>query len=96
MTTIFHNQKPQILYMWDLGEQPDMQVIAANLGFIYGFVTCPKMLVIDTGEDEYAVVLGDYLMTPDEADEFYRNWFEYECDISYFAVNHKHVTHITR
>lgn len=53
------------LIVWDWRQQPDLDQLAAAVVRVSGG-TC-HLTVVDTGGDEYALVVGPRAIAPDEA-----------------------------
>lgn len=58
------NAEPQLI-VWGWRQQPDLDQLAATAAAVSGG-TC-RITVVDTGGDEYALVVGPRALAPDEA-----------------------------
>ena len=65
-----HNDLPKIVVTWDWKEQPDLDELDRAVWMASGGFA--RVHPIDTGSDEFAIVVADHRVTADEADAAYR------------------------
>lgn len=85
---IIHKTKPLAIHEWDWKAQPDMQSIADVVtDFQEKFHNGVRIIEIETGSDENAVVIGDSSLTEEIAKQAYHNRFEIEEGVDATELN---------
>jgi hypothetical protein len=59
------------MFLWDWKEQPDLEAIAEAVGEASGYQVIMRRY--ETGQDTYAWIIADHVVSPEEAARLWRS-----------------------
>lgn len=77
--TQINKEKKVGVHSWDWKEQPNWKKVLEIIEFIQKFTDSGVIIhEIETGTDEYAIVVGERWLTQEEANKLYQERYDWE------------------
>lgn len=73
---VIHKTQPIAVHTWDYKAQPNWDKIIQVIDSITKLNQRVKIIEVDTGCDEYAIVIGDSNLTKETAEQAYQHMYD--------------------